>query len=110
MKSDSQFKADVTAQLASDPAINTSHLGVMVEGGVVVVAGYPESFPEKYAVERAVRRVAGVRGRVLDLQVIAPPRQRSDSEVAQAAVKVQHPKPLPADGKVQVEVEEARSH
>ena len=69
MKTDAQLKADVTDELAWDPAINSTHVGVMVQDGVVTLAGHLDSFAEKHAVERAVRRVAGVRGIALDLDV-----------------------------------------
>ena len=107
MKSDSELKADVTAELASDPAINPTHIGVMVKDGVVTLAGYLDTFSEKNAVERAVRRVAGVRGRALDLDVrLAPGHQRGDSELAEAAVTALSLNSLVPDGTVKVEVED----
>jgi osmotically-inducible protein OsmY len=107
MKSDAQLKDDVTAELAWDPAINTSRIGVMVKDGVVTLAGDLDTFAQKRAVERAVRRVAGVRGVALDLEVkLAPGHERSDSEIAEAAVTALRLNSLVPDGKVKAEVEE----
>lgn len=106
MKTDAQLKADVTDELAWDPAINSTHVGVMVQDGVVTLAGHLDSFAEKHAVERAVRRVAGVRGIALDLDVqLSTEHQRSDSDIAQAATAALGLNSLVPRGKVQVEVE-----
>ena len=106
MKSDIQLKADVTAELANDPSINATNVGVMVKDGVVTLAGHLDTFAEKHAVERAVRRVSGVRGLALDLEVkLAAGRQRSDSEIAESAVTALRLNSLVPEGKVKVEVE-----
>ncbi len=107
MKTDAQLKADVTDELAWDPAINATNVGVMVKDGVVTLAGHLDSFAEKHAVERAVRRVAGVRGIALDLDVkLSSEHQRSDSEIAQAATAALGLNSLVPAGKVKVEVED----
>lgn len=107
MKSDIQLKADVTAELAWDPAINATNIGVMVKNGIVTLAGHLDSFAEKHAVEHAVRRVGGVRGIALDLDVkLALAHQRSDSEIAEAATAALRLNSLVPDGKVKVEVED----
>ncbi|MBC5763929.1 BON domain-containing protein [Ramlibacter albus] len=62
MKTDAQLKSDVVAELAWDPAVNSTHIGVAVEDGVVTLSGSLDSLAEKYAAEKAVRRIAGVRG------------------------------------------------
>ncbi|HSV83567.1 MAG TPA: BON domain-containing protein [Ramlibacter sp.] len=107
MKSDIQLKADVTEELAWNPAINATNIGVMVKDGLVTLAGHLDTFAEKHAVERAVRRVSGVRGIALDLDVkLAPEHKRSDSEIAQAAITALRLNSIVPDGKVKVEVEE----
>ena len=107
MKTDLQLKADVTDELAWDPAIDAAGIGVMVKDGVVTLAGHLDSFSEKHAVERAAHRVAGVRGIALELDVkLAAEHKRSDSEIAQSAATALRLKSLVPDGKVQVEVED----
>jgi osmotically-inducible protein OsmY len=106
MKTDMQLKADVADEVAWDPAINAASIGVMVKDGVVTLTGHLDSFSEKYAVERAVRRVAGVRGIALELDVkLAVEHKRSDSELAQAAATALRLNSMVPEGKVQVEVE-----
>lgn len=106
MKTDMQLKVDVTDELAWDPAINAAGIGVMVKDGVVALTGHLDSFSEKHAVERAVRRVAGVRGIALELDVkLAAEHKRSDSEIAQAAATALRLNSMVPEGKVQIEVE-----
>ncbi len=106
MKTDAQLRTDVTDELAWDPAVNASNVGVIVREGVVTLTGHLDSFAEKHAVERAVRRVAGVRGIALDLDVKLPASaQRSDSEIALAATAALGLNSLVPAGKVQVQVE-----
>lgn len=106
MKTDVQLKADVTDELAWDPAINATHVGVMVQDGVVTLAGHLDSFAEKHAVERAVRRVAGVRGIALDLDVkLSTEHQRTDADIAGAATAGLALNTLLPRGQVKVEVE-----
>lgn len=106
MKTDAQLKADVTDELAWDPAINATNVGIMVGEGVVTLTGHLDSFAEKHAVEQAVRRVGGVRGIAMELDVKLPASdERSDSDIARAATESLRLNSLVPDGKVQVEVE-----
>ena len=83
MKTDSQLKRDVAAELAWDPAINSDAVGVAVENGVVTVTGHLDNFAEKFAIERTLRRVHGVRAIALELDVkLSPRHRRNDTELA----------------------------
>lgn len=85
MKTDAQLKKDVEAELDWDPSINAAHVGVAVQDGVVTLAGHLGTFAEKLAVERAAKRVAGVRGVAVELDVkLEPHHQVSDAEIAAA--------------------------
>ena len=106
MKTDKQLKADVTDELAWDPAVNAAGVGVIVNNGVVTLTGHLDSFAEKHAAERAVRRVAGARGIAVELDVkLAPAHKRSDSEIAQAATAAVSWHALVPVDRVKVEVE-----
>lgn len=86
MKTDSQLKRDVMDELAWDPAVSANAIGVAVKDGVVTLSGHLDTFAEKVAVQRAVRRVTGVRAMAIELDVkLAPQHQRSDTEIAAAA-------------------------
>lgn len=107
MKTDLQLKSDISAELAWDPSIEATHIGVAVENGVVTLSGDVDTYLQKHAVERAVRRVSGVRGIAVDLNVhLAPGGKRSDAEVAQAALYALAWHSLVPEDKVKVEVED----
>lgn len=86
MKTDADLKRDVTAELAWDPAVKATAIGVAVKDGVVTLTGHLETFAEKYAAERALRRVAGVQAIALELDVkLSPDHKRSDTDIATSA-------------------------
>ncbi len=88
MKTDSQLKTDVEAELAWDPSINAAQVGIAVADGVVTLTGHLATFAEKAKIERAVKRVAGVRGVAVELDVkLEPHHQVSDAEIAAAVRK-----------------------
>lgn len=86
MKTDAQLKKDIEAELEWDPAINASNVGVAVKEGVVTLTGHLDTYAEKHEIERAVQRVAGVKGLALEFDVkLDPSHHRSDSDIAMAA-------------------------
>ena len=87
MKTDLQLHKDVIEELRWDPQINEAEIGVSVKGGVVTLSGTVETLAQKYAAERAVERVAGVRAVAEELHVHpTTERQQDDTEIAHAAV------------------------
>jgi osmotically-inducible protein OsmY len=86
MKTDADLKRDVQAELAWDPAVRSTQVGVAVKDGVVTLTGHLETYAEKYAAERALRRVSGVKAIALELDVrLSPEHRRSDTDIATAA-------------------------
>jgi osmotically-inducible protein OsmY len=86
MKSNHQLKEDVCAELDFDPSIDTKKVAVAVLDGIVTLSGSVSNFYEKWSVERAVKRVAGVIGIAEELTVQPYPIiEHSDTEIAQAA-------------------------
>lgn len=85
MKTDAELKKDVEAELAWDPEIKSTAVGVAVKDGVVTVTGHLDTFAEKHAVSRALRRVAGVKAIALEMDVkLSPAHRRDDTDIAQA--------------------------
>jgi osmotically-inducible protein OsmY len=75
----------VLDELASDPAITPSHIGVTVENGVVTLRGTVRAYAEKVLAERAAKRVSGVRALTDELRVeIHALHQRDDRDIAKA--------------------------
>lgn len=86
MKSDIQLRDDVQAELNWTPEVKTSDVGVIARDGVVTLTGHLASHAEKYAIERAVQRVHGVKAVAVELTVKLPfDNQRTDADIAMAA-------------------------
>ena len=100
MKTDAQLKRDAEAELAWDPEINAEAIGIAVHDGIVTASGHLETYPEKWAVERALSRVAGVRALALELDVrLSPDHRRDDTDIARAAEQaLRWHSSLPQDG------------
>ncbi|MGU7768877.1 BON domain-containing protein [Burkholderia sp. MR1-5-21] len=91
MKTDRQVKQDVEDELAWDPAVDATRIGVEVEDRVVTLSGHPSSFAEKVAAEHAAHRVSGVKAVVVDLDVHLPhDEHHTDEDVAKAVRVVLH--------------------
>ena len=106
MKTDMQLKTDVSDELAWNPAIDAAAIGVAVHEGVVTLTGQLNTFAEKHAAERAVRRVAGVRAIAIDLDVkLAPGHKHSDAEIAEVATAAMRWHSMVPDDCVKVKVE-----
>ncbi|KVC94710.1 OsmY domain-containing protein [Burkholderia ubonensis] len=91
MKTDRQVKQDVEEELAWDPAVDSTRIGVEVEDRVVTLSGHPSSVAEKVAAEHAAHRVAGVKAVVVDMSVHLPHDERhTDEDIAKAVRAVLH--------------------
>lgn len=105
MKSDVQLQLDVIDELRWEPSIATQEIGAAVKDGVVTLAGYVQCYAQKVAAERAAARVAGVKAVADDLQVRLPSElERSDTEIAHAAVESLAWDALVPDDRLQVKV------
>src|SRR5690242_3128756 len=86
MKTDRKLQEDVLAELAWDPSIEASRIGVEVEDGIVTLSGHVPSFAEKEAARRAAQRVSGVKGVAVDVHVVLPGQSiRTDADIAKSA-------------------------
>jgi len=86
-KTDAQLQSDVIDELAFDPMVDASTIGVTAKGGVISLTGTVRNFPEKYAAEHATKRVGGVHGIAEELKVEIPTAfHRSDADIARAAL------------------------
>jgi osmotically-inducible protein OsmY len=87
MKTDSDIKRDVEAELKWDPDIDPTDIAVAVKNGVVTMTGFVRSYTQKYEAERDAKRVSGVIGVANDLEVRLPSSsERPDPEIARDAV------------------------
>ena len=84
-QTDTQLHDAVQRQLDCDPEINARDIGLMASDGVITLIGFVNSYAEKLATERTVKRVRGVRGVADDIEVRLRD-ERTDPEIAKDAV------------------------
>ncbi len=87
MMSDSDVQKSVEEELAWEPGLtHATKIGVGVKDGVVTLSGSVNSYFEKWAAERAAKRVYGVKALAEELEVELPDSiERTDAEIAEAA-------------------------
>lgn len=86
MKTDVQLRDDVEKELEWEPSVLSTDIGVIVNNGTVTLTGSVETFPEKWAAEKAALRVSGVKAVANDIEVkLSEGGRRADDEIAQAA-------------------------
>ena len=113
MRTDSEIKRDVEAELRWDPDIKSDDIAVAVKSGVVTLTGFVRSYSQKYQAEADAKRVAGVAAVANDIEVRLPSiDQRPDPDIARdivAALKTELPysweaiKPIVKNGWVTLE-------
>jgi len=82
---DVSLKMAVDQELKWLPSINSTHIGVSVDYGIVTLDGQVDSYPEKFLAEKAALRVHGVSGVIGQIQVRNHWNAVSDSEIAAEA-------------------------
>jgi len=86
MKNDRELQIYVLDELRWEPGVNAAHIGATVKDGVVTLQGTVDSFAEKWAAEKAVKRLPGVKALAVELKVKLPgSSERTDADIAQAA-------------------------
>lgn len=105
MRTDKDLRTDVMAELRFDPSIRDEDIAISVKDGVVTIAGVVDTYAQRYTAERAVLRVRGVRAMANELNVKLPGMfERSDAELAHAAVHALRWSIQVPDDKLQVKV------
>ena len=86
-RSDDQIKTDVLSELAYEPSVKVTDIGVLVKDGVVTLVGSTSDHGKKWQAVRAAKRVSGVKAIADEIDVVlAGPHLRTDAEIATAAV------------------------
>lgn len=105
MKTDLALQQDVLDELKWEPSVNAAHIGVTVKDGIVTLSGHVPSFVEKYAAERAAKRVYGVKAVADELDVKLPSsNRRSDEDIAASCVAALKYNPSVPDENIRVVV------
>ena len=80
--------AEILAELEYEPELHPERIGVSVEDGVVTIYGHVDSYSQKLAAERVVKRVYSAKAIVDQLEVELPSRDEvPDDELAHAALR-----------------------
>ena len=87
MINDKPLHQNVLEALRWDPSIREHEIAIAAKDGVVTLAGFVDSYAEKYTAERIVEKVTGVKAIAEELKVRLPAStQRSDTEIAHEVV------------------------
>jgi len=79
---------EISAELSYDPSIvGSDRVDVSAAEGVITLEGEVDSLAQRWAIERAVRRVAGVTGVNNDLVVVPPANLSRNDDQIENAVK-----------------------
>jgi osmotically-inducible protein OsmY len=87
MKTDSDLQRSVQDELKWEPGVGDStKIGVAVKDNVVTLTGFVSSYAEKWAAERAAKRVSCVNALAIELRVQLPDHaKKTDADIAEAA-------------------------
>ena len=86
MKSDTELQKNVLDELRWEPGVKATDVGATVNDGVVTLGGTVDSFAEKWAAERAVKRLPGVKALAVEIEVKLPgSSERTDADIARTA-------------------------
>ncbi len=86
---DKTLRQDIIDELNFEPSIESAHIGVSVDGGVVMLSGHVGSYAEKISAEEVVKRVKGVKAIAEEIEVRYPgARKTSDDEIAKRAIDI----------------------
>jgi len=87
MRSDSDIKRDVEAELRWSPDLDETDIAVKVNDGEVTLSGFAKNYLDKYHAEIASRRIKGVTAVANDIEVKPLSGAPTDPEIARAAVE-----------------------
>ena len=107
MKMDAELQRDVMNELKWEPTIHAAEIGVRVKDGVVTLSGDVDSYSKKWAIDRAVRRVLGVKAVAGEIKVTLPVSyKRTDEDIARSATNVLNWNSWIPDDRVKVRVKD----
>jgi osmotically-inducible protein OsmY len=107
MKTDSEIQKDVMEELAWEPALNASEIGVAVKNGIVTLTGNVDAYWKKISAESAAKRVLGVKAvaQGIDVKLLGL-GIKDDSEIAQVAINALNASSIVPYDKIKVTVED----
>ena len=101
---DQEIQADVMAELRWDPSVPANEIGVVVKDGVVTLTGTVDTYMKKWRAEEVAHHVNGVIAVANEIQVRSI-GERTDSDIAAAAVHALSWNSTIPQGKIHVTVD-----
>ena len=87
MHSDRDIQRDIVNELNWEPSLRNDDIAVGVRDGVVTLAGFVDSYADKWTAERVAGRGKGVKAVANDIEVKLPlSSTRPDPDIARAAL------------------------
>lgn len=107
LETDEQIQRDVLAELQWDSRVQPNEVGIRVTSAIVTLSGHVDSYYKKWAAEEAALRVRGVGAVANELEVKLPSSsERTDEEIAAAAVRTIESDALLAAKNLQIAVDQ----
>jgi osmotically-inducible protein OsmY len=106
VRTDTDIEKDIINELKWEPSLRDDDIAVSVKDGVVTLAGFVDSYFDKWKAERVASRIKGVKAIANDIQVRLPTvSERPDPELARAAVDALRWNVLVPADRIKVKVE-----
>jgi osmotically-inducible protein OsmY len=104
--SDLELRRAILDELEFQPHIDACAIGVAVENGVVRLTGHVGTYAEKFAAERAVKSVKGVKALAEEIEIRAGGKvELGDEVIASRCVDVFHWSSVIPDERIQIKVQ-----
>ena len=104
-RTDADIQRDVLDELKWDARVQPNEIGVVVKNGIVTLTGWVDSYTKKWAAEEAALRVKGAKAVANDIEVrLRHGGERTDSDIARAAVDTLKWKTTVPDDRVKLSV------
>jgi len=86
-RTDTDIQKDIVAELKWEPSLRNDDVAIAVRDGVVTLAGFVDSFVDKWKAERVASKIKGVKAIANDMEVKLPSTSsRPDPDIARAAL------------------------
>jgi osmotically-inducible protein OsmY len=87
LRSDTDIQKDIIAELKWEPSLRDDDIAVSVRDGVVTLAGFTDSYVDRWKAEQVASKVKGVKAIANEIEVKLPSSStRPDPDIARAAL------------------------
>jgi osmotically-inducible protein OsmY len=87
LRSDTDIQKDIVEELKWEPSLRSDDIAVGVRDGVVTLAGFADSYVDRWKAEQVASKVKGVKAIANDIEVKLPSSStRPDPDIARAAL------------------------